>query len=242
MAEDRKFSLENLQIAMAENNAKLKKWVATQIGELEFIDPIDYANNKYGLEDAPIGQIISYMGLTAPRHYLVCDGTEYNITDYPHLSKHILEEFGSYNYFGGDGQSTFCVPDLRGEFLRGSGTALRETGTGEDVGKHQDPTQNDFYGINLPDNVDTQIIDKTKQSEKILSAATDEVRPINTYTSRPTNTAVLFCIKCEPTYYIVVNKSTTQEEVDLLKQQVILLQQEILQLSEILDAINKEVV
>ena len=70
---------------------------------------------------SPVGQIIPYMGITAPPNYIVCDGTVYNIIDYPHLAEHIKEHFGAYNYFGGDGETTFAVPDLRGEFLRGSG-------------------------------------------------------------------------------------------------------------------------
>lgn len=32
------------------------------------------------------------------------------------------------------------MPDLRGEFLRGTGTAARDTRAGEDVGVHQIPT------------------------------------------------------------------------------------------------------
>ena len=31
----------------------------------------------------------------------------------------------SANYFGGDGETTFSVPDLRGEFLRGSYNIVR---------------------------------------------------------------------------------------------------------------------
>lgn len=76
------------------------------------IDPVEYINTTQGIEDAPIGHIISYMGNNAPKHYLICDGTEYNITDYPHLAQHFMDEFGSYNYFGGDGITTFAVPEL----------------------------------------------------------------------------------------------------------------------------------
>ena len=60
----------------------------------------------------PVGSVISYMGMTAPDNYLICDGTTYNISDYPFLADHIKNNFGSYNYFGGDGTTTFAVPDL----------------------------------------------------------------------------------------------------------------------------------
>ena len=70
----------------------------------------------------PIGTIISYMGNNPPKDYLSCDGTVYNISDYQALADFINTEFGSYDFFGGDGTTTFAVPDLRGEFLRGTGT------------------------------------------------------------------------------------------------------------------------
>ena len=76
------------------------------------IDPVEHINTSQGIEDTPVGHIISHMGNNAPKHYLICDGTEYSITDYPHLAQHFKNEFGSYNYFGGDGINTFCVPEL----------------------------------------------------------------------------------------------------------------------------------
>lgn len=60
---------------------------------------------------APIGTINPYMGTVAPIGWLVCDGTVYNISDYPDLATHIASQFGSVNFFGGDGTITFAVPD-----------------------------------------------------------------------------------------------------------------------------------
>ena len=82
----------------------------------------------------PVGSVISYMGMTAPDNYLICDGTTYNISDYPFLADHIKNNFGSYNYFGGDGTTTFAVPDLRGEFLRGTGNNGGTGGEDQDNG------------------------------------------------------------------------------------------------------------
>ena len=66
-----------------------------------------------GPDGTPIGSIISYLGRTAPRDYLTCDGGEYSISDYPELAAFFQKEFGSANHFGGDGESTFAVPDMR---------------------------------------------------------------------------------------------------------------------------------
>lgn len=62
-------------------------------------------------DETPVGSILSYLGEKVPKHYLKMDGAIYNISDYPHLSKHILNEFGLYNYYGGDGITTFAVPN-----------------------------------------------------------------------------------------------------------------------------------
>lgn len=78
--------------------------------------PVSKISSSDYLEDSPIGTVISFMGTTAPAHYLVCDGTVYNIADYSALADFIQTQFGSKNYFGGDGTTTFAVPDLDNEF------------------------------------------------------------------------------------------------------------------------------
>lgn len=119
------------------------------------IDPLQYVDNTNGTQDTPVGTIINVMGKTAPKHYLICDGTEYQIKDYPYLTQYFKEQFGSVSHFGGDGATTFKVPDLRGEFLRGTGTNSHEAtniptagrstsklyeGSGSPVGEHQPST------------------------------------------------------------------------------------------------------
>ena len=162
---------------------------------------------------APIGTIISYMGTTAPQDYLVCDGTTYNIADYKQLADFFAAQFGSSNFFGGDGVTTFKVPDLRGEFLRGTGTNGHENqGSGANVGVHQNGTKhlNVFIAKNR-----TSMYVGAEESEATMTGAvgydyrgpnvnyrasvstvastTDTAN--NAYTSRPTNTSVLYCIK-----------------------------------------------
>lgn len=176
---------------------------------------MEYKNESSG---TPVGEIISYMGVTAPPNYLICDGTEYQITDYPHLAQHFADNFGSVNYFGGDGESTFAVPDLRGEFLRGTGTATRDTGTGSAVGIHQNGTSHIALTTRGPNfSVYTPSLTSggvyATGTDKIISRSTNR-RDIKTdstgvgedvvfkYTSRPTNTSVLYCIKAKPTYYL----------------------------------------
>jgi len=193
-----------------------------EIGRQIVIDPTEHINTTQGLEDTPVGHIISHMGNNAPKHYLICDGSEYNISEYPYLAQHFIDEFGTANYFGGDGETTFAVPDLRGEFLRGTGTALRNTGSGGDVGEHQDGTITDSFtrvsngAIGWANttlgskNVDKIINQYTsiRNSKSFTDAWTSSLT--FTHTSRPTNTAVLYCIKYEPTYFMNIHGLRTE--------------------------------
>ncbi len=101
--------------------------------------PVFGPRGPAGPDGNPIGTIISYMGLTAPQDYLACDGTAYHIADYPELAAFFKEQFGSVNHFGGDGETTFAVPDLRNLFLCGYCGEAEEPLSGE-VGERQEAT------------------------------------------------------------------------------------------------------
>lgn len=163
-------------------------------------------------DGSPVGTVIAYMSTKVPEHYLACDGAEHRVEDYPLLSHHILDGFGMANYFGGDGTVTFAVPDLRNEFLRGyHGDA--EAQLSGDVGKHQEATEHVNIGLDkyaqayVPGDYKIPL-EATKKDRVIKgtvstgwtmlgSTATYPSSPAVKYTSRPTNTAVLYCIKYE---------------------------------------------
>lgn len=181
----------------------------------------NFLNNVRNNSTTPIGTVISYFGKTAPKDYLICDGSEYNISEYKELADFIKNEFGSYNYFGGDNETTFAVPDLRGEFLRGSGTNSRKNqGSGLEVGEHQDATEivdiqiggtyglwvsDTWYGSNqinyYPKNRDSAYLpDEATTNSRGRLFSMDSGWSVNGHdnlvmTPRPTNTSVLYCIK-----------------------------------------------
>ena len=157
----------------------------------------------------PVGTIIAYMGgTTAPENYLACDGSEKNIADYPKLAAQFETGFGSKNKFGGDGTTTFKVPDLQGEFLRGTGTnSHTDGGQGENVGIHQSPTLHihvnnsnswnfSLYASSI-DNADTVINYSGGRSYCNRAGTNTSINVAGNYTSRPTNTSVLYCIKAK---------------------------------------------
>ena len=158
----------------------------------------------------PTGTIISFMGLLAPDGYLICDGAELNISDYSNLASHFKNQFGSKNHFGGDGETTFAVPDMRNEFLRGYHNGKEEQLSGE-IGIHQDATviprilmnnslnTLNYYGdsgttINIA-NSDKDITSSALGHKLTSTAYTASGPSAASYNARPTNVAVLFCIK-----------------------------------------------
>ena len=217
-----------LMIASDPVNLSCSFLTVNEINRQIVIDPVEHVNDSQGIEDTPVGHIIAHMGTVAPKHYLICDGTEYNITDYPYLAQHIEDNFGSINFFGGDGETTFAVPDLRGEFLRGTGTGTRDTGSGANVGQHQNGTIMPniwlYHNTNQKWQLQAEVDPDVPSGLRIANgdkyyAPTGSTRfnlaygelNLNKYTGapdssqitvRPTNTSVLYCIKYEPTYFM----------------------------------------
>ena len=156
----------------------------------------------------PVGTIISYSTATVPSGYLECNGQVVSRETYSALFSKIGTTYGA-----GDGSTTFRVPDLRGEFLRGTGTNSSTGHSGANVGTHQKGSDvvggyfgngggNAYIGINLyytdmGNKADNWVADT--QYPKILNCdATDGYKYSGTIgkgTSRPTNTSVLYCIK-----------------------------------------------
>lgn len=172
-----------------------------------------------GPDGSPIGTIISYMGTTAPDGYLICDGAEYPISDYPAMADFFQRQFGAVNYFGGDGEITFAVPDLRNLFLRGYHREAEEQLSGE-IGEKQEATgslnnwregsgaANNYYVLgpynsgDIPSPYKVQNADKFYHPTARIAGVGYDLRLNNFdlsdfayYTARPVNMAVLYCIK-----------------------------------------------
>lgn len=171
-------------------------------------------------DGSPVGTIISFFGYAAPNGYLVCDGTEYARADYPYLSAHLaaLDTHYSTTTYNGSDANHFKVPDLRGEFLRGTGTnSHTNQGNGGNVGVHQDatlqanlcvwdktvivPIANDGSTFNTQTvNTDSHVnrvgnLNASSSSFSYGASTSSYESDSPQYTSRPTNTSVLYCIK-----------------------------------------------
>lgn len=191
-----------------------------------------------GPDGNPIGTVIAYMGLTAPDEYLICDGSVYNISDYSDLATFFETNYGSKGFFGGDGTSTFAVPDMRNLFLRGCHGEAEEALSG-DLGAKQDATEIPGMFTNpattsanfgafsrSTESTRTHII--AKNLDKITKDATvfthigsswynnisdfGSENPAALYTTRPVNMAVTYCIKATKPGLVAAEKIYSTEE------------------------------
>lgn len=189
------------------------------------VDPIAYMLNDGNAQEMPVGSLIQTMSNSAPKHYLICDGSEYAIGTYPELEAHFVKEFGAVDHFGGT-NGKWKVPDLRGEFLRMTGANSHiNQGSGAGIGEHQDGTyivgtysnngSNTIYLIAGGGAWQTGRDYDNPQSE--ICEATVNARPAKSHMcagrARPTNTSVNVAIKCESTPRVIVDQGTYKVSV-----------------------------
>ena len=197
----------------------------------DVLDVISGGSLSPELGYTPVGTIISYMGTQAPSNYLSCEGQVLNIDDYLILARHFEKQFGIKNHFGGDGITTFGIPDLRGEFLRGTGINGHENnGDGANVGVHQDGTHipNIHSGassvgtVNLTSEEGNSVATKgtADYAHSVSSGptyyytqSTHGSDPYDYFIPRPTNTSVLYCIATKDIYVDVRTQYSTDETV-----------------------------
>lgn len=168
-------------------------------GMIRFNSDLDALEGYDGISWSPIGETagaVMYFAMdTAPTGWLKANGAEINRSTYSRLFSAIGTTFGS-----GDGSTTFNLPDLRGEFIRGldenrgadpdsrslgssQGTALEDHGHTFKAG---DQTPNQFGGV-LTTNTGNSYATKKLTAGITNASASSE--------SRPRNVALLPCIK-----------------------------------------------
>jgi microcystin-dependent protein len=82
-----------------------------------------YVDNLTG---SPAGVIMAFAGTTAPSGFLACNGAAVSQTTYAAL----YDAIGATWNTGGEGAGNFRLPDLRGMFVRGTGTNATGSSSG----------------------------------------------------------------------------------------------------------------
>jgi hypothetical protein len=196
----------------------------------DVIDELPTGNRVAVTGYVPLGTIIPVFRETAPKFFLICDGSTYNKADYPELAE-LLLGLTTHSQYEVDGDDTkFKVPDLRGEFIRGTGTnGHTNQGSGSAVGVHQDATElamsflQDNKSVALSGyagtpaiggmNYDKQYISRNMRYTNITGSSTTVETVTRSAITRPTNTSVLFCIAYKDIYSNPMNDYSTDEKV-----------------------------
>jgi len=143
----------------------------------------------------PAGAIMPFAMNSVPTNWLACDGAAVSRATYANLFTAIGVVYGA-----GDGSTTFALPDLRGYFLRGSGTNADGTVGAAFGTKQADAFQGHIHPYTLM-NASGFVFSAGTGGQIVGSntglPVTDGANgtPRTAAETRPKNIAMLFCIK-----------------------------------------------
>lgn len=140
----------------------------------------------YGALESFPGQITAYGGTTAPTGWLMCNGAAVSRTTYSALFGIIGTAYGV-----GDGSTTFNVPELRGEFLRGN-----DNGRGVDTSRVLGSAQADELKAHTHTAPATTSVDRGNGGQATAGQfGTTTTSSTGGTETRPRNVSVNFIIK-----------------------------------------------
>jgi microcystin-dependent protein len=154
----------------------------------------------------PAGLILPFGGTSAPTGYLECNGNMVSRTTYASLFAAIGTTWGA-----GNGNTTFNLPDLRGTFLRGTGSnATHNMANGSDFagpsvgGFENDQFQGHGHTIGTYAGTATYGVSRRADNGPTYSTISNAIGdPTQTSAgaprygdeTRPFNAGILYCIK-----------------------------------------------
>jgi hypothetical protein len=107
-------------VVVADNEITTAKILDANVTAAKLAATLDLSSKTVTLPatiSLPAGAVMSFAMNSAPTGWLAADGTAVSRSTYAALFSAIGTTYGA-----GDGSTTFALPDLRGYFVRGSGT------------------------------------------------------------------------------------------------------------------------
>lgn len=162
------------------------KWINNTLAEAG-IAAATHTHSNY--DEVPPGTVIFFAGATLPTGYLKANGATVSRTTYASLYSAIGTRYGS-----GDGSTTFKLPDLRGEFVRGWDDS-RGVDSGRTLGTTQadafeSHTHNILAGTDQGDGGP-----KGRGADNNATSGTIVTEARGSTETRPRNIALMACIK-----------------------------------------------
>lgn len=137
------------------------------------------------IQGVPTAAISAFMRDTAPAGWLAMDGSEISRTTYADLYAAIGDVGGA-----GDGSTTFDLPDMRGEFLRGW-----DDGRGVDAGRVFGSSQADEFRAHTHTQSSAGAVSNFSGGAFAHLINTGNTGSAGGDETRPRNIAILYCIK-----------------------------------------------
>jgi len=151
----------------------------------------------------PAGAVQAFAMNSAPAGWLAADGTAVSRSTYAALFAAISTTYGA-----GDGSTTFALPDLRGIFVRGSGSqtiggiTYNKTFAAKENDAFQGHWHNAVYSANtninsIYDTRTSTLADDVIDPDSVRDPISDGTNgtPRTASETRPANIALLYCIK-----------------------------------------------
>jgi microcystin-dependent protein len=207
-SDDRNFTIKTNAAARLTINSSTATSTVPVVLPTDPTTALQAATKSYVDLGSPAGIIAPFAGTSAPSGWLACNGAAVSRTTYATLFAAIGTTWGA-----GDTTTTFNVPDLRGAFLRGSGTSSLDPSSPRSVGTFQaeaylnhnhgvtDPGHNHSYTTNSGTrNGDGSGSSYMINASTFSTGTSTTGLTVNTSTTggtetRPDNYAVLYIIK-----------------------------------------------
>jgi microcystin-dependent protein len=138
----------------------------------------------------PAGAVMAFAMNSTPSGWLAADGSNVNRTTYAALFSAIGTTYGV-----GDGSTTFALPDLRGYFVRGSGTNSDGTEAGTFGAKQADELEAHTHTVSDTNTVSNGTFGVGGLSPYPQGSITRTTSSTGGTETRPKNIAMLYCIK-----------------------------------------------
>jgi microcystin-dependent protein len=139
----------------------------------------------------PAGAVQAFAMNSAPSGWLAADGSDVSRVTYADLFTAIGTTYGA-----GDGSTTFALPDLRGYFVRGSGTNGDGTAAGTFGAKQADELKAHTHVVGSRVNATafgTGIV--AASNSPTVNGANNSTESTGGTETRPKNISMLYCIK-----------------------------------------------
>lgn len=179
-----------------EPNASDNTWGAKWNSNLDDIDA--KMGVAYNATATLAGTVVAFAADTAPTGWLECNGAAVSRTTYALLFSVIGTTWGA-----GNGTTTFNLPDLRGEFIRGwdhgkgtdvdGGARAFASHQNHRVGSHTHPI---WYGTSVGSDIDVLRVNGVNATRNNANQVYTNFNEYGTlYETRPRNFAMMYIIK-----------------------------------------------